>query len=239
VTVVLPAYNEAGNVVPLVTELMRVAAESRIDLHVLVVDDGSTDNTRAELLCLERRYERLQVIEHGTNRGLATALKTGIAGACANGCDAAVFMDCDLSHQPSELPRFVDALTGGGDVVLGSRFVPGGSMEGVPFWRVAISRAGNIFGRAVLGVPFRDLTTGYRAMHRRVLEAVSLGTDGFTIQLESVIKAAAAGFRIVEVPITLRTRVHGESHMRYSPALMRDYWVLLLACRRWLRGSQN
>lgn len=237
VTVVLPAFNEAGNVGPLVTELMRVGEASRFDLHVIVVDDGSTDGMRAELRQLQLHCERLQVVAHPVNRGIAAALKTGIAAACENGCDAAVFMDCDLSHRPQDLPRLVDALASGADVALGSRFVPGGRMVGVPFWRVVISRAGNVFGRVVLRVPFRDLTTGYRAVRRDVLEAVSLGADGFAIQLEAVVKAAAAGFRVVEVPVTLETRRHGKSHMRYSPALIRDYWVLLLACRRWLRDG--
>ena len=239
VTVVLPAHNEAGNVGPLVAELMRVGDASCVDLHVIVVDDGSIDNTRAELAQLQLQYERLQVVQHPVNRGFATALKTGIAAACENGCDAAVFMDCDLSHRPSDLPKLIDALARGADLALGSRFVPGGRMEGVPFWRVAISHAGNAFGRIVLRVPFRDLTTGYRAVRRGVLETVALGTDGFAIQLESVVKAAAAGFRVVEVPITLETRRHGESHMRYTPALIRDYWVLLLACRRWLRHGRS
>jgi dolichol-phosphate mannosyltransferase len=238
VTVVLPAYNEAGNVGPLVTELMRVAARSHMDLHIVVVDDGSVDGTRSELSHLQQQYEHVQVVEHDENRGFAAALKTGIAAACANGCDAAVFMDCDLSHRPDDLPRLVDALSDGADVALGSRFVPGGGMAGVPLWRAAISRAGNRLGRLVLGVPFRDLTTGYRAVRRRVLETVALGSDGFTIQLESVVKAAAAGFRVVDVPITLGTRRHGESHMRYTPALIRDYWRLLLACRRWLREGR-
>jgi dolichol-phosphate mannosyltransferase len=239
VTVVLPAYNEAGNVVPLVTELLRVGAASRLDLHVLVVNDGSLDETATELARLQSQCQQIQVISHDRNRGLASALKSGIAAACANGCDAAVFMDCDLSHRPTDLPPLVAALARGADVALGSRFVRGGRMEGVPAWRAAISRAGNVFGGAVLRVPFRDLTTGYRAVRRPVLETVRLGSDSFTIQLESVIKAAAAGFRVVEVPITLGTRRHGESHMRYTPALIRDYWILLLACRRWLRDGRS
>lgn len=239
VTVVLPAYNEAGNVGPLMAALMQVADASRIDLHVIVVNDGSTDSTTDELAALQPQYQRLQVVTHSVNRGLATALKSGIAAACANGSDAAVFMDCDLSHRPDDVPRLIAALDAGADVALGSRFVPGGGMEGVPWWRVAISRAGNLFGRAVLHVRFRDLTTGYRAVRRQVLETVALETDSFTIQLESVVKAAAAGFRVVEVPIILGTRRFGKSHMRYTPGLMRDYWTLLLACRRWLRNPER
>ena len=179
------------------------------------------------------------VATHDVNRGFAQALRTGIATACfgAHPADAAVFMDADLSHRPSDMPVLVAALEQGADVAIGSRFVPGGGMVGVPTWRVAISRAGNTFGRLVLGLPIRDLTTGYRAVRRQVFERVTLVEDGFTIQLESVVKAYAAGFRIVEVPIVLSTRRHGVSHMFYSPALFSRYWRLLLKCRGWLEGA--
>ena len=130
-------------------------------------------------------------------------------------------------------------IAAGADVVLGSRFVPGGGMIGVPLWRRWISRAGNDFGRAVLGVPFRDLTTGYRAIRREVLQRVQLGEDGFTIQLESVIRAHAAGFRVAEVPIVLGTRRHGESHMSYSAQLFKDYWRLLMSCRGWIKDGRR
>ena len=238
VTVVLPAYNEAGNITPLLTELVRVGREAAITLRIIVVDDGSTDGTKAEVEGLRSSLEGVTLISHPRNRGLAHTLKTGIAAACQDGCDAAVFMDCDLSHRPSDLPKLVAALEGGADVVLGSRFVPGGRMVGVPVWRAEISRAGNVLGRLVLALPVRDLTTGYRAMRRTVLESVALGEDGFTIQLESVVKAAAAGFRLAEVPITLETRRHGESHMNYTLRLFADYYRLLMKCRRWIREGR-
>jgi len=239
VTVVLPAYNEAGNITPLVTELMRTAREAAMALRVIVVDDGSRDDTRGETERLQSQVAGLTLISHPRNLGLARALKTGIAAACDNGCDAAVFMDGDLSHRPSDLPKLVAALEAGADVALGSRFVPGGRMVGVPAWRAEISRAGNVLGRLVLALPVRDLTTGYRAMRRRVLESVSLGEDNFTIQLESVVKAAAAGFRVVEVPITLGTRRHGQSHMNYTLGLFVDYFRLLMKCRRWIREGRS
>jgi len=239
VTVVLPAYNEAGNITPLVTELARVAQDASIPLRIVVVNDGSADDTKAEVERLQLRLDSLTLVSNPTNLGLARTLKTGIATACDQGCDAAVFMDCDLSHRPSDLPKLVAALDAGADVVLGSRFVPGGGMVGVPAWRAAISRAGNIVGRLVLALPVRDLTTGYRAVRRKVLESIPLSEDGFTIQLESVAKAAAAGFRIVEVPITLETRRHGESHMNYTLGLFADYFRLLMRCRRWIREGRT
>jgi len=235
VAVVLPAYNEQNNLTPLITELVEVARRDGLALLVIVVDDGSTDGTSAELSGLQRRLPCLHVVTHEVNRGLAQALKTGMAAARDAGCDAAVFMDSDLSHRPEDLRKLVSALDGGADVALGSRFVPGGGMEGVPLWRRLISRMGNGFGRRVLGLAVTDLTTGYRAMRLQVLEALDLGEDGFTIQLESVVKAHAAGFTIVEVPIVLGTRRHGTSHMNYTTRLFADYWRLLMASRRWLR----
>lgn len=235
VGVVLPAYNEAGNLGPLVRELNQVLASRPGEARIIIVNDGSTDSTADELRALAAEVPMVDVVTHPVNRGLAAALKTGIARACATNCDAAVFLDSDLSHRPSDMPPMIDAIANGADVVLGSRFVPGGGMQGVPMWRVTISRAGNIFGRLVLGVPFRDLTTGYRAVRRTVLETIQLGEDGFTIQLESVIRAYARGFRVVEVPIVLGTRLHGASSMNYSAQLFRDYWRLLMSCRRWIR----
>lgn len=233
--VVLPAYNEEENLTPLIDELVHVAHRHALTLRVIVVDDGSTDRTAAELAELGRRVQCLHVVTHPTNRGLACALKTGIDAARDRACDAVVFMDADLSHRPDDLRKLVAALSSGADVALGSRFVPGGGMEGVPFWRVLISRLGNGFGRRVLRLPIRDLTTGYRAIRQAVLDAIVLGEDGFTIQLESVVKAHAAGFKVVEVPVVVGTRRHGTSHMSYTPRLFGDYWRLLMSCRRWLR----
>ena len=235
----LPAYNEQGNLTPLITALAALDGGAVFDLGIIVVNDGSTDRTADELAELQTQCTALQVVRHPENRGLARALKTGTAAACEAGYDAAVFMDSDLSHRPDDLPQLVGALAAGADLALGSRFVVGGGMEGVPLWRVLISRAGNTFGKLVLGLPVRDLTTGYRAVRRQVLEQVVLGEDGFTIQLESVVKAYAAGFRVVEVPIVLGTRRHGTSHMNYTAGLFRDYWRLLLACRRWVRETRT
>jgi dolichol-phosphate mannosyltransferase len=238
VAVVLPAHNEAGNLTPLVDELVRTAAGASIDLDVVVVDDGSVDGTASELATLRATVQNLHVVTHPTNRGFGQALRTGIAAARERGCDAAVFMDSDLSHRPADVPALVQALDGRADVAIGSRFVPGCGMVGVPLWRVAVSRAGNVLGRLLLGMPLRDLTSGYRAVRRRVLDAVTLSEDGFTIQLEWVVKTHAAGFRLVEVPITLSTRRHGISHMFNNPALFVGYYRLLMKCRAWMRKAQ-
>lgn len=235
VSVVLPAFNEAGNLTPLIEQVDAVLRVVDPRSSIIVVNDGSSDGTADELRALQARFSSVDVVTHPVNRGFAAAMKTGIARAIAGKCEAAIFLDSDLSHRPSDMPAMVAALESGADVVLGSRFVRGGGMLGVPWWRVLISDAGNRFGRLVLGVPFRDLTTGYRAIRRSVLESITLGEDGFTIQLEAVMRAHAAGFRVAEVPIVLGTRRHGESHMTYNAALFQNYWRLLKACRGWMR----
>jgi len=237
VAVVLPAFNEEGNLSPLITQLNEALSVHADSHRFIVVNDGSSDGTAAELERLRAQFPSLDVVTHQKNRGFAAAMKTGIKRAIDSRCDVAVFLDSDLSHRAADLPALLDTITCGADVAIGSRFVPGGGMDGVPAWRRYISWMGNEFGKAVLGMPVADLTSGYRAFRREVLETIELGEDGFTIQLESVVKAYAAGFRIVEAPIVLGTRLHGKSHMVYSPALFRAYWRLLLACRRWLRRS--
>ncbi len=233
--VVLPAFNEAGNITPLVTGLLAVAAQAGLDLAIVIIDDGSTDSTADESRALMRRHPDVHVVSHETNRGFAATLKAGIAVARDAGCDAAILMDCDLSHRASDLPKLVDALAGGADLALGSRFVPGGGMRGVPLWRAAISRSANALGRRVLRLPIRDLTTGYRALGRRALDRLRFGENSFAIQLEVVASAAASGLRVIEVPIVLEMRRHGTSNMRYTPRLFLNYWRVLCRCRRELR----
>jgi dolichol-phosphate mannosyltransferase len=238
VAVILPAYNEEGNVTPLVEQLVAAVDGAALDaFEVLFVDDGSRDGTAAEVLEAQRRLGCAQLVRHPRNLGMAAALKTGIAEARSRGFDAAVFMDCDLSHRASDVPKLIAALAGGADAVVGSRFVRGGGMEGVPWWRALISRTGNAFGRVVLALPIRDLTSGFRAMRMPVFDRIRLDENGFTIQLEMIVKAHAAGFRVIEEPIVLGTRRHGVSHMNYSAQLFRDYWRLLRTSRRWLTES--
>jgi len=232
VCVVLPAYNEAGNLSPLVGAVLQAADQTGRDVEIVVVDDGSIDGSADELVHLQRRHTRLRVIGHDTNRGLAAALRTGIAAALGAQCDALVFMDADMSHRPEDMDLLVGALEAGADMVLGSRFIPGSGMRGVPWRRVLISNLGNRVARRLLHVPVRDLTTGYRAFRASAVEKLGLTEDAFTIQLEAVARACAAGLHVVEVPIVLGVRRHGVSHMRYTPQLAGQYWRLLRRVRR-------
>jgi dolichol-phosphate mannosyltransferase len=234
--VVLPMYNEAGNVAGLLERLEAMRARSRLDLVALAVDDGSRDATYDRLTQLAPRYPFLRIARHTRNRGMAAALRTGIGEALGErspGFDALVFMDADLTHAPEDVPRLIAPIADNrADFVLGSRYVPGGQMDGVPWARRAISIVGNAAVKRVLGVPVGDLTSGFRAARCEVLRAVSLEEHGFGIQLEGTVKAYRAGFRVAEVPITLGVRKSGYSKMAYTRSFWLGYANLIV--RLWL-----
>ncbi|MGI9149874.1 MAG: glycosyltransferase [Chloroflexota bacterium] len=225
VAVVLPMYNEAGNVKALLQRLQAVRDRSSLDLVALAVDDGSRDATHASLVQLAPRFPFLRIVAHSRNRGLAAALRTGIVAALAERSprfDALAFMDADLTHAPEDVPRLLAPIVeDSADFVLGSRYVPGGRMRGVPWARRVISVVGNSVVRRVLDVPVGDLTSGFRAARTDVFRAISLDEHGFGIQLEGTVKAHRAGFRCAEVPITLGVRKSGYSKMAYT----RSFWL--------------
>lgn len=232
---ILPLYNEAGNVDPLLERLSAVREQSDVDLEVLAVDDGSRDDTLARLSAAARAYGFVRVLRHVTNRGMAAALRTGIGAALAQrrpSYEALAFMDADLTHAPEDLPRLLEPIAEDrADLVLGSRYVAGGQMQGVPWMRQAISIVGNRVVRRALGVPVADLTSGFRAARADVFRGVTLEEEGFGIQLEATLKIHRAGFRVVEVPITLGVRKSGYSKMAYT----RSFWAgyLRLIGRLW------
>jgi dolichol-phosphate mannosyltransferase len=225
VAVVLPMYNEADNVAPLLQRLGALREVTRLDLEAIAVDDGSRDETLARLLGLAPTYPFLRIARHPRNRGMAAALRTGIAEALAErepSVDVLAFMDADLTHAPEDLPRLVAPIAADqADFVLGSRYVPGGRMLGVPWARRAISVVGNRAVRGLLNIRVGDLTSGFRAGRAEVFRAIVLEEQGFGIQLEGTVKAYRAGFRIAEVPITLGVRKNGYSKMAYT----RSFWL--------------
>ena len=232
--VVLPMYNEADNVAALLERLEAVRHQSALDLDLVAwaIDDGSRDATYLRLTKLAPRFPFLRISRHPRNRGMAAALRTGIAEALAErgpAFDALAFMDADLTHAPEDLPRLLAPIAEDrADFVLGSRYVPGGRMRGVPWPRRAISIVGNAAVRRLLGVPIGDLTSGFRAARADVFRAIALEEHGFGIQLEGTVKAYRAGFRLAEVPITLGVRKNGYSKMAYTRSFWLGYARLIL-----------
>jgi dolichol-phosphate mannosyltransferase len=214
VLVVIPTYNERDNIEQLLTRLH--AAVPGAD--ALVVDDGSPDGTGELVDKLAAADGRVRVLHRTAKAGLGAAYLAGFATALAGEYRVVVEMDADGSHAPEDLPALLAALESGqgADVVLGSRYVPGGRVVNWPAYRNWISRTGNLYSRLALGVSLRDITGGYRAFRREVLEALALGeveSQGYCFQIDLAWRALQAGFRVVEVPITFTERERGASKM--------------------------
>ncbi|UQU61513.1 polyprenol monophosphomannose synthase [Couchioplanes caeruleus] len=211
VLVVIPTYNEAENV-RLITDRVRRAVPS---VDILVADDNSPDGTGAIADEISAADDHVFVLHRAGKEGLGAAYVAGFAWAKDKGYDAVVEMDADGSHAPEELPKLLDALRDT-DAVLGTRYIPGGSVHNWPLHRLLLSRGGNIYIRMALGMPFKDATGGYRAYRMPVLDAIDVSTvasQGYSFQVELAWRTYRHGFRMAEVPITFTEREHGVSKM--------------------------
>jgi dolichol-phosphate mannosyltransferase len=230
--VILPMYNEEENAPRILAALSEVRKKNGLDLDVIAVNDGSTDATAEVLNRLAREYPNLIVISYEENKGMGGAMVAGIERALDGDFDILIFMDSDLTHDCTDIPAFLGKITEGYDYVLGSRFIKGGKMVGVPLARAAVSDIGNILGKILLWIPVHDYTSGFRAGRRKVFETIQLTEKGFGVQLEATVRTAAAGFKLGEVPMVLTTRKFGESKMNYRKIIL-PYIGLLLKCTWW------
>jgi dolichol-phosphate mannosyltransferase len=211
--VVLPTYNESATIAEV---LRRIRASATEAIDVLVVDDNSPDGTGDLAEALAAELGGIEVLRRPTKSGLGSAYREGFKIGLARGYDALVEMDADLSHDPSVLGDLLAELDGGADIVIGTRYMPGGKIPDWPWHRRAISWAGNVYARSMLGLSARDATSGYRAYHRRALERVNLTAvraDGYGFQVEMAYKIERAGGLLAEVPIEFRDRTLGRSKM--------------------------
>jgi len=214
--VIIPTYNERENL-PLI--LGRVHA-ARPDVHVLIVDDGSPDGTGelANELALADP-DRVHVMHRAGKGGLGAAYVAGFGWGLGRGYSVLVEMDADGSHAPEELYRLLDAVDEGADLAIGSRYVPGGTVRNWPRRRMILSRTANGYSRISLGVEVHDITAGYRAYRREVLEKIDLAavdSKGYCFQVDLTWRTISAGFVVVEVPITFTERELGVSKMSGS-----------------------
>ena len=211
VVMVVPTYNEADNLTWIIGRLRQAQPE----VHVLVVDDNSPDGTGKMADELAAADQHVQVLHRTEKGGLGAAYKHGFQVALEAGFDVIGEMDADGSHQPEQLQRLLDALVHA-DLVIGSRWIPGGSVVNWPRRREALSRGGNLYVRILLGVPVRDATAGYRLFRRTALEAIDLATvqsTGYVFQTDMVVRCLRHGLRVREVPIEFVERVRGDSKM--------------------------
>jgi dolichol-phosphate mannosyltransferase len=236
--VALPTYNERDNLPRVVEAMAAVRGETPFEGDVLVIDDNSPDGTGRVADRLAAELDWLVVLHRPTKLGLGPAYVAGFRWALERDYSHVLEMDADLSHPVSALPRML-AESEHADLVLGSRYVPGGHVVGWPLYRRALSRFGCLYAQTLLGVPIADLTGGYKCFRRSVLEELDLESvhaDGYAFQIELTFRALRAGARVVEIPITFEDRTHGDSKMSRGIVLEAVWKVPLLRLRA-LRGG--
>jgi dolichol-phosphate mannosyltransferase len=229
VWVVLPTYNEIDNLEPVVAAILDALPQGQI----LVVDDGSPDGTGRLADTLAAHEPRVHVLHRTMKEGLGAAYQAGFRWVLDRPDTAAVVqMDADFSHDPRDLRRLLAPLMGDADLAVGTRYIRGGGTVGWPWYRQLISRGGNTFARTVLLLRYRDLTGGFKAWRRELLESIRLRevqAHGYGFQIETTWWAHRRGARIVQVPIVFRERQAGSSKM--SGGIVREAMVRVMSLR--------
>jgi dolichol-phosphate mannosyltransferase len=210
--VVLPTYNEAENIETVIKKLR----DSVKGVSILVVDDNSTDGTSEKVKKLAEGLGDIYMISRPGKMGLGSAYLTGFKWGLERDFDYFFEMDSDLSHDPASINDFLEAFSKGYDVVIGSRYVPGGAIPSWSLMRLFLSKGGNIFASIMLGIKVKDATSGFRGYNREFLEKLDFGkitAEGYGFQIEMVYQAKKLGAKIIEVPISFVDRVKGKSKM--------------------------
>lgn len=217
VWLILPTYNEAENIGPIVAAITQRLTECAREHEVLIVDDNSPDGTGAAADLLARSYPTVRVLHRAGKEGLGRAYLAGFAVALENGADFVVEMDADFSHDPRDIARLVRAAAGADcDLAIGSRYVPGGGIRDWSIGRRLLSRAGGQYARRILGIDVQDLTGGFKCFRAETLRAIALQnviSNGYGFQIELTYRAIRVGKHVREVPIWFTERRAGESKM--------------------------
>jgi dolichol-phosphate mannosyltransferase len=234
VWLIIPTYNEAANIEPIVRAALAQLEQAVPGQHrLLVVDDNSPDGTGRIADRLAAELDPVEVLHRPDKSGLGQAYLAGFAHALSGGAELVIEMDADFSHDPRYLPHLLSAAREA-DLVLGSRYVEGGGVADWGVVRRSISRGGGIYARWILGVRVHDLTGGFKCIHRKVLEAIDLGSvraEGYVFQIEVTYRAILAGFTVREIPIVFTDRKVGSSKMSSRIALEAMWMVPTLRLR--------
>lgn len=212
--VITPTYNESKTIAPLINAIHHSLPEA----DILVVDDNSPDGCGDLVTKLMKSDKKVHIIKREKKKGIGSAYLEGFSFALEKGYDYIFEMDADLSHDPSYLPFFVEAINDA-DLVLGARYVPGGGVKNWGFFRRLISMGGNLYARIILGVPYRDLTSGYKLFRKNALRVASIkgvSSEGYSFQIETTYRIYKEGLRVTEIPIQFVDRIHGKSKMSWS-----------------------
>ena len=232
VLVVIPTYNEAENI----DRVLRAVRQALPDAGILVVDDGSPDGTADLAEGLGHEIGSIDVLRRSAKSGLGSAYRAGFSWGLERGWDAFVEMDADLQHDPAALPGLVAPLAEGVDLVVGSRYIPGGSIPNWRWHRRLLSQGGNIYAATLLGLGIKDSTSGFRVYSGRILQLIDLRAvraEGYGFQIEMVRQVLDHGGRVAEVPIRFVDRVEGESkmsmHIVVEALALVTWWAALRA----------
>ena len=237
VAVIVPTYDERANLEQIASRL-RTAVP---DADLLVVDDNSPDGTGEAADKLAAGDARIHVLHRPAKAGLGSAYIAGFRWALERDYGVLVEIDADGSHQPQELPTLLAALEAGADLVIGSRYVPGGTVLNWPKSREVLSRGGNTYARVLLGIKVRDATGGYRAFRATALRQVGLDeveSQGYCFQIDLALRVIRAGLTVVEVPITFVERTQGASKMSRAVVAEALWRVTQWGVGAWLHGSK-
>ena len=237
VAVIVPTYNERANLEQIASRL-RTAVP---DADLLIVDDNSPDGTGEAADKLAAGDARIHVLHRPAKAGLGSAYIAGFRWALERDYGVLVEIDADGSHQPQELPALLAALEAGADLVIGSRYVPGGTVLNWPKSREVLSRGGNTYARVLLGIKVRDATGGYRAFRATALRQVGLDeveSQGYCFQIDLALRVIRAGLTVVEVPITFVERTQGASKMSRAVVAEALWRVTQWGVGAWLHGSK-
>jgi dolichol-phosphate mannosyltransferase len=237
VAVIVPTYNERANLEQIASRL-RAAVP---DADLLIVDDNSPDGTGEAADKLAAGDARIHVLHRPAKAGLGSAYIAGFRWALERDYGVLVEIDADGSHQPQELPALLAALEAGADLVIGSRYVPGGTVLNWPKSREVLSRGGNTYARVMLGIKVRDATGGYRAFRATALRQVGLDeveSQGYCFQIDLALRVIRAGLTVVEVPITFVERTQGASKMSRAVVAEALWRVTQWGVGAWLHGSK-
>ena len=234
--VIVPTYNELANVPILIERIIKHIP----DAHILIIDDGSPDRTGDKIKEIQKRYPGLFLLERASKSGLGSAYRTGFAWGLERGYEELIEMDADLSHRVRDLRKMIDAKERqpNTDLVIGSRWMPGGKTENWSKSRELLSRAANLYVRAMLGMGIKDSTAGFRIYSSSILKKLNLEaikSEGYSFQIEMTRAVYKLGGKIIEVPITFRERENGVSKM--SKNIVREAMLLVTiwGLKRFLR----
>lgn len=234
IATIIPTYNEGENIKILIPKILEVFREAAIDGEVIIVDDNSPDGTGEVAEELAKNSDRVLVLKRPGKMGLGSAYKDGFRYALSRNRDGVIEMDADLSHNPAYIREFVRKLEEGCDLVIGSRYIPGGKIPKWSLYRRMVSRLTNRVTKLLLGLTANDVTSGYRAFSSNALEKVnfsSVKSDGYAFQVEMAARCQRAGLRICEIPIAFVDRERGESKLsrketwRFAKSLIRLTFV--------------